>query len=611
MVANSNKQGRRRILLDTVCRYQEEDIDDFLSSIEHDVGSGLSSKRGPFSIFPLHIEDRDSSQSLVLSPDELGGDQAGWSSDGYLAGSIGIDRDYAQDTELQDLELDQASLQFEPSCNASSDNAVDVYGFHIHSQSSTEIGGSIREHDHWVELTSAHGTMSENPPICDWGDSLVHSDTTPLSTSPTLSGLTLIPIRHIASNAFGDGEVVKLMLHYLDHIADLLQPILHTQNPYRSLYAAAAIEGAQVSMSNQIATRAKLHSAIYHAILSSAAFHLWNRDKLQTRCYNIGAKHRHYAIQSVQAAVDSSTPGADYKFWLMAILSLCTLGVISGDGDFKVHLDAATKLRNSRKKWSLISSSTRQLNEISAFLALMARTVSFEATLSPWPGIEADISHTEDMTIQSSSCYEYMYGITSAIAAMIQETCRLGEFVAQFERQKQPIPDDLLQACETLGDTLLSWSLENERISSIVTSDDLMMTLFNHQAKAWHYAALIYYYRRIQHYKPMDVREEVQDIIEHLDAAEHVKSRSKSRRVRIMAPITWPMFIASCDAIGAQRDSCKSWWHRVDHYGITNISRQWDIVQRIWEKVDANRNELGPLCWMEIFDSVGINVLPI
>lgn len=100
MVATSNKQGRRRILLDTVCRYREEEIDAFLSSIEYDVGHGLSSKQGPFSIFPLHIEDPDPSQSLVLSLDGLGEGQAGWSSDEYLAGPIGTDRDYAQGTDL-------------------------------------------------------------------------------------------------------------------------------------------------------------------------------------------------------------------------------------------------------------------------------------------------------------------------------------------------------------------------------------------------------------------------------------------------------------------------------------------------------------------------------
>lgn len=286
-------------------------------------------------MFPLHIEDRDPSQSLVLSPDRPGEGQADWSSGGYLAGPIGTDRDYAQDTELQDFEVAQASPQFESSYNPSSDNAVDVSGdFHIHSQPRTETGESFGEHDHLVDLTSAHGQLSENSSTCDWDDALLHSDTTPLSTPPTLP---LILIRHIASNAFGDGEVVKLMHHYLGHIADLLQPILHTQNPYRSLCVAAAIESAQVSMSDQIATREKLHSAIYHMILSSAAFHLWNRDKLQTRCHNIGAKHRHYAIRSVQAAVDSSAPGADYKIWLMAILSLCTLGVSMDELDASIH----------------------------------------------------------------------------------------------------------------------------------------------------------------------------------------------------------------------------------------------------------------------------------
>lgn len=321
-----------------MCRYREEEIDAFLSSIEYDVGSGLSSTKGPFSIFPLHTENPEPSHSLVLSLDGLGEGQAGWSSDEYLAGPIGTGPDYVQDTELQDLELAQVSPQFEYSYNASSDNAVDVSGdFNIHSQSRTESGGSVGGHGYWVDLTSAHGQLSENSPTCDWDDALSHSETTPISTSATVSDVTLIPIRHIASNAFGDEEVVKLMHHYLDHVADLLQPILHTQNPYRSLYAAAAIEGAQVRMSNQIATRAKLHSAIYHAILSSAAFHLWNRDKLQTGCHNIGAKHRHYAIQCVQAAVDSSTPGGDYKFWLMAILSLCTIGVSMDELDASIR----------------------------------------------------------------------------------------------------------------------------------------------------------------------------------------------------------------------------------------------------------------------------------
>lgn len=323
-----------------MCRYRAEEIDEFLSSIEYDVGSGSSSKKGPFSIFPLRIEDCErASQSLVLSLDGSGEGQACWSSDEFLAGPTGTDHDYAQNTELQDLELAQASSPFASFYNPSSDDAVNVCDdFHIQIRSRAETEGSIGENDSWVDLTSAHGQLSEkDSPTCDWDDVLLHSDTTTPTISPALSDLTRIPIRHIESSVFGDGEVGKLMHHYLDHVADLLQPIIHTQNPYRSIYAPAAIEGAQLSMSGSIATRAKLHSAIYHAILSSAAFHMWNRDKLQTRCHNIGAEHRYYALQSLQAAIDSSTPGADYKFWLMAILSLVTIGVSMDEINPSIH----------------------------------------------------------------------------------------------------------------------------------------------------------------------------------------------------------------------------------------------------------------------------------
>jgi arginine metabolism regulation protein II len=83
------------------------------------------------------------------------------------------------------------------------------------------------------------------------------------------------------------------------------------------------------------------------------------------------------------------------------------------------------------------------------------------------------------------------------------------------------------------------------------------LVIFHHHAKAWHTAALIYYYRRIQHYNVEELMQEVEHVAEDIHTVENLKFRCKYDRGSRMAPITWPAFIFPYDAI--RRDPWKKW----------------------------------------------------
>ncbi|KAH6955952.1 fungal-specific transcription factor domain-containing protein, partial [Ilyonectria sp. MPI-CAGE-AT-0026] len=407
---------------------------------------------------------------------------------------------------------------------------------------------------------------------------------------------------------FRNRQVDLLINHYNSHVADLMQPIFHTENVFRGIYLSTALEGSVIRISDPSTPKALAYSAIYHSLLASSAFHLWNCNKTQTQYQRVGIKQRYQALCYLQAAVDATTPGEDYQIFMTAMLSLLSIGTIAGDGnEFIAHINAATQLRSLRSRWKIVSQATQKLNAISAFLTILARTTSFQSAQSS----ERINPNSNSRLVQSSNCYEHIYGITPSIAAAIQETCDLSELLMQYDGLPQgSIPDHLLQACEALGDRLLSWRLMSESVISIPADDESMLKIFTQQSNAWHRAALIYYYRRIQRFSSEDLVDDVQYIADQMHAAEDAKAHISQDLV--MAPITWPGFIASCEAIGPQRDLLRNWWERIEKYHIGNIARQWDIVQQLWLRDDQmQRDGLGAADWTDSFRILEFHILAV
>lgn len=266
-----------------------------------------------------------------------------------------------------------------------------------------------------------------------------------------------------------------------------------------------------------------------------------------------------------------------------------------------VHLAGAARLRSSRKRLKVISDSTKQLNEIGAFLTLLARTVLFQPSVSVF-------AETDD----SATCYEFMYGIAPETASAIRETCRISELMAEHGgfSNRSELPAEVVEACEELGEGLLSWSLDTEKISATTIKDDLMLRIYKHHANAWHQAAMIYYLRRIQNCDSIDLIEEVDRTMDHMFAVERVKAEAGLVARTMVAPITWPMFIASCEAIGPARDRCRAWWEEAITYQLVNMTRQWEAIQRIWERLEQLQQDgrVG-MSWVDVYCEVSANVL--
>ncbi|KAJ3539985.1 hypothetical protein NM208_g5258 [Fusarium decemcellulare] len=589
---NAGVQGRRSLQLDkSRARYNQSEIDKLLFDLDQCAESGLSSRQGPFSAFPAL--SGDASQAST-SPES-----------GPTVPVSPIQTDVLpQSPMFQDVAIDKQ--QDSPSETAlwfplDSPNFI--------TTSFLELNASLNARSLAVETSpNEQQLIRQSSPFTNSYALTPSSDLSPYSPDTDYR-----LIRHIHTNIFGDDEIDSLMSHYNIHVAELLQAIDHSGNPFRTLYLSTALEGVSHRVSDIGPSTAKVYTALCNSLAAAAAFHRWNCDKRQIKHREMGAKYRYHAIQLLQDAVGEVPPVAHYKLLMIAVMSLVTIGIMSGEGDdFRLHINAAYQLRSLRSRWKLVSRSSKQLNEIGAFLALLARTIAFQASASPW-NVQDDVSAGETMIIQSSGCYEYVYGVTPTIAAAIHHTCHLAEHLARFRNEKrESLPDDFLEACEELGNKLQSWQLASENIFSIPKGDGLRFSMLTHQANAWHGAALIYYYTRIQGAQAAHLVQEVECVAEHLHAAEDAKLTTGTIHQRLsMAPITWPALIASCNALGGRRDTWRKWWERIELYNIANNSKQWDIVQKIWDKMDQREQDgEEPLEWMELFDIIGIQLLP-
>ncbi|CAG9983154.1 unnamed protein product [Clonostachys byssicola] len=606
---SSSLQNRGRMNIDPESYpvYPMNDIDRFIASIDRDSHAKKASQHGPFNLLLLPLiqkELHNDSDTIIEVEHHIEGSHCTSLSVSSTSSSSTPDHELEATFQAVVADTGHAPEVFPPDSpvhNLSDGdlNLVQVVteDYQEEENDTAENGEEVQEH---VDIENAASPQK--------------------STSTTLcsGGLSAFCLqRYVASSLSGDPEIDMLLHHYIINLADLLQAVHHPQNPYRQLYAPAALEsvsGTALSTPASFSPKSIINTAIYHSILAASAFHMWQSNPLQRAFHHVASQHRQKALFFLQTALDTMRPGAEYRLLLIAMLSLVTVDVMSGaEADFTVHLHATLQLRRSRRHWKVVSPATQQLNEISEFLTLLARTLSFHPSSPLWCADHGDGkgNGNDDVPLAqgSNQCLGYMYGITITIANAIKETCRLAETITCIEeRQNEALPEWLRQACEDLGDLLLSWTLDEAEVNSIANEE--MRAVFKHHAHAWHHAALIYYCRRVQKVPSSELSEEASIVAEHMHAVETLKATSRSEQASRMAPITWPAFIASCDAI--DRDVWMDWWERVKHYKIANIPRQYDVVRELWEIIDE-KTQSGDcsIDWITVYKELDITLLPI
>lgn len=119
-----------------------------------------------------------------------------------------------------------------------------------------------------------------------------------------------------------------LMYHYMNHVSELLQPVLHPRNPWRTTYFPFALEGCPDLFLVQSATPSSGASiALFHSVLSSAAFHLRNVKRGSKEFHRLGLQHRARALHALNTALVHPSNIQIYTVYLTAMLSLVTIDV--------------------------------------------------------------------------------------------------------------------------------------------------------------------------------------------------------------------------------------------------------------------------------------------
>lgn len=394
-----------------------------------------------------------------------------------------------------------------------------------------------------------------------------------------------------------------LIHHYANNMVHLMQPIIHGSSPFSKIYLPLAIAGsAHLSTPSHIDHELSPTAAVCHSLLSAAAN---NMKGLGSKLPELGAlacQHRQGALTALRSALGCRK--SSYRATMVAILSLVSVDLLSGGiGDHWIHLEAARQLQASRHFGGMISHETRQLDSICKMLRLFASTALHNPEGDAWPGDKLTFRDTDAATLSPS--VEYLYGITRDTASAIMKTYRLTQMLRYYTKASLEHPEALLQACEDLSDDL---ACPSNSFSTMEPENEQMLPIAHAQEEAFHVATRIYYSRSIQSCPREDLNSEQRTVLDAMNRAEDLKTEL-SNAVARPAPITWPAFIASCEAVGEFRQLWSTWWERVRVYHMLSYTEQFHAITRVWSASDEDGS--NTFDWRRALKALNIRILPV
>ncbi|CAG9947780.1 unnamed protein product [Clonostachys rosea f. rosea IK726] len=420
--------------------------------------------------------------------------------------------------------------------------------------------------------------------------------------------------------------VQQLMHNYVHNVATVLQPVVHSGNAYSSIYATQAMAVALKSSKNEnetqhlgpsnIALNSK--TALLYALLTSSAFFLRGSDRfgeadaLATSFRLKAQAHLQLALKSLFDPKTSSGQSSsekslsDYEGVLSVMLTLVTADVLDGQmNEFWIHLDATKGLVRNLRQHVLPGSQAEHLINISYFLRTLSDSLDVSNEPLPW---SRDI-YNAPLFLGDGSTLEFTYGVTAKLAGFIRQTCILARNTAYYRSNDTDLPDEFLAAREQLLARISEWHISQEPLVSFSKSDDITLLLISKHILAFATSIRIYYHTRVLPCDQDTLQFLVRSVASQLTEIEDIKKRT-GYNVIPTATISWPGFIASCQASASDRPVWAKWWNQMLEYRIGNISNLWTVVQETWALQDSELDDGEPY-WAVVLRRRGTRILAI
>jgi len=280
--------------------------------------------------------------------------------------------------------------------------------------------------------------------------------------------------------------------------------------------------------------------------------------------------------------------------------------------EYWIHLAGVDRLARQLRNATQASPGIDRLITISSFLSTLASTTALDLPPKPWADDQPDVSELEYDACGMSRGLESAYGITPVLAHLMHRIVGLSRNISYYVSNSASFPPALISACASLSDALSRWSIDSEPLAPLFSASetDFTLQLAKHHILAFAHALRVYYHTRISPCTPAEMATYVDRVAEHLIEMEEIKSRA-GYDSNISATISWPGFIAACEAApGRDRDVWHRWWTEMLKYRIGNIAQLWKVVQEAWSLRD-NEGLTEVPAWLPVLRRSGKRVLAV
>lgn len=280
--------------------------------------------------------------------------------------------------------------------------------------------------------------------------------------------------------------------------------------------------------------------------------------------------------------------------------------------EYWIHLDGVDRVAKQLQKEAPRSLKIERLITISSFLSTVASTTSIDLPHVPWSDEQLDRPSLHYQNSDIRPGLEFTYGITPDLANFMHRTVSLSQNISYYVSKSLTFPRSLISASVHLAEDISQWSIDAEPVSSLLSGaeTDITKLLAKHHILAFAHGLRVYYHTRILPCTPSEMTQHIQLVASHLIEIEEIKARAGFAS-NVAATITWPGFIASCEAEqGTQREIWYRWWNRMLKYRIGSISQLWAVVQEAWALRDKEGLTEVP-AWVPVLRRSGKRILAV
>ncbi|KAF7553141.1 hypothetical protein G7Z17_g3850 [Cylindrodendrum hubeiense] len=433
-----------------------------------------------------------------------------------------------------------------------------------------------------------------------------------------------------------------LLQHYKSQMGKLFSPLRVRKSPWSILHFPRALSAlSELTIFNK--TKHAPMSLLY-SILAVSAFNWDNiyREQPNSTTYwrNVGEGFWRGAKKELEWTCETELTGeksSKYKDILMAILTMVTITVVTGQQQearsFLLNAELFVSLRGVPKVYK--SKKVKLLHAIYLFLRVIEEsTYMYPSEKQPlasssrpldkmmFPSLRThslclgrDLDESCDMDFEfglfgelggnsaptNPAFFKEIYGFPQELLSFISRSTFLANEIT-MHRNKDPafsMTADLENRCSDLENELCTWNDQEDSIDDEVENPVAALTsraIMHHLISAFHYAVIIFFYRRVRQLHPFLLQPYVEKTITNLEGFEQ-EQRNFSQ---VNCGIVWPGFIAGAEALDPDLQA------RFDRRlrGCAKFSGMWnfdfaaDFLQDLWRlrREKSNFN----ITWMDL-----------